>query len=54
MRRNPGYLPPEAVGKRIRALLVNGTSFEGPADGRSGCDWTIIGSPFDIAEYEVL
>jgi hypothetical protein len=24
------------------------------ADGKGGCRWSLTGSPFDIAEYEVI
>lgn len=64
MKPNPGYLPADAVGKRIRTRLAHGgigacddgtTSPPGwAADGRGGCRWTITGSPFDIKEYEVI
>lgn len=64
MTPNPGHLPTEAIGKRVRVRLANGRdgrSDDNPmsppgwaADGRGGCSWALTGSPFDIAEYEVL
>ncbi len=61
---NPGHCPAEAEGKRVRVRLAHGgightdpnpMSPPGwPADGRFGCRWTITGSRFDIAEYEVI
>ena len=54
-RPNPGHLPDDAVGRRVRVRLRNGTvSNEWPADGRGGCRWTRTGDPFDIDGYEVL
>lgn len=63
MKPNPGYLPAEAIGKRVFVRLAHGrlgACDEGPmsppgwaADGRTGCRWTRTGSPFDIAEYEL-
>ena len=55
MKPNLGYCPAEAAGKRVRVVLANGqTPKESwPADGKSGCRWTLTGHPFDIAEYEV-
>ena len=63
MTRNPGYCPSEAIGKRIRVLLADGTTNRDidpaappgwPADGKGACRWTILGRPHDIAEYEVI
>ena len=64
MARNPGRLPPEAIGKRVRVQLAHGgigACDDGPmnppgraADGRGGCRWTRTGSPFDIDFYEVI
>ncbi|VXC63120.1 conserved hypothetical protein [Sphingomonas sp. AX6] len=64
MKRNPGHLPSEAVGKRVRVQLRRGTmGTEDPnpmsppgwaADGKSGCKWALTGSPFDIVEFEVI
>lgn len=64
MKPNPGHLPPEAIGKRVRVLLANGEpgrTDNNPmspagwaAEGRGGCRWSIEGNPFDIAEYEVI
>ena len=54
MKRNPGYLPAEAEGKRIDGVLVNGRPFTNwAADGRGSCDWKRTGSGFDIDWYEV-
>lgn len=54
MKRNPGYVPPEAEGKRIDGVLVNGRTFTNwAADGRSGCDWKRRGTGFDIDLYSV-
>lgn len=64
MRPNPGHLPEEAIGKRVRVRLANGElgrSDNNPmsppgwaADGRGGCRWSIEGQPHDIVEFEVL
>lgn len=54
MKPNPGHLPSEAIGKRVRVELVRGSSFEAPAEGRNAPIWTLRGSPFDIARYEVI
>lgn len=53
---NPGYCPPEAAGKRVFVRLANGSESQlsWPADGHSGCRWSISGHPYDIAEYRVL
>lgn len=64
MKPNPGHLPEEAIGKRVRVLLANGepgrtdnnpmSPPDWAADGRGGCRWSIEGHPHDIAEFEVL
>jgi hypothetical protein len=65
VKRNPGHLPAEAQGKRVRVRLADGSlagvepvSTVSPAgwaaDGRNGCRWSRTGSPFDIDAYEVL
>lgn len=64
MMPNRGYCPPEAEGKRVRVRLAHGgmgtcdpnpMSPPGwPADGNGACRWSFTGSPFDIAEYEVI
>lgn len=64
MQSNPGHLPDDAIGKRVRVRLVNGAigrTDDNPmspagwaADGKGGCSWALTGHPFDIAEYEVL
>lgn len=61
---NPGHCPVAAMGKRVRVQLANGAlgkTDDNPmsppgwkADGQGGCRWTITGSPFDIAYYEVI
>lgn len=64
MTPNPGHLPPEAIGKRVRVKLANGrigTSDPNPmsppgwaADGKGGCNWALRDHPFAIVEYEVV
>lgn len=64
MKSNPGYCPAEAEGKRVRVWLGHGREGaydDNPmsppgwaADGRTGCNWAITGSPFDIAFYQVI
>lgn len=55
MKRNPGHLPDDAVGKRVRVVLASGaTGGDWAADGRSGARWTRTGSAFDIDYYEVI
>lgn len=64
MMPNPGRLPPEAVGKRVLVQLRHsgiGKCDDNPmsppgwaADGKGGCRWSITGSSFDIAAYEVI
>lgn len=56
MQRNPGHLPADAVGKRVRVRLRNGREGTGswPADGPQGCNWRRCGHPFDIQFYEVV
>lgn len=64
MTRNPGRLPPEAEGKRVRVVLAHGAPGrcdDNPmsppgwaADGRNGCRWSLTGRPHDIAFYEVI
>ena len=54
MTRNPGHLPPEAIGKRINGRLENGREFfNWAADGRNGCNWRRTGWAFDIAFWEL-
>lgn len=55
MRQNPGFQPPETIGRRVRVILRNGMAGKGDwaADGRQGCRWSLEGRPFDIAEWEV-
>ena len=54
MKPNPGHLPPEAIGKRVRVQLVRGGTFEAPAEGRHAPIWTLRGDGFDIARFEVI
>ncbi|TCP33244.1 hypothetical protein [Sphingomonas sp. BK235] len=58
MKTNPGFLPQEAIGRRVRVRLERDPAgvapHEWPADGKMGCRWTRTGHPFDIAEYEVI
>lgn len=57
MKPNPGHLPPEARGRRVRVRLASGEIVAAPgwpADGPGGCRWTLAGQPYDIAAYEVL
>lgn len=54
MKPNPGHLPTEAIGKRVRVRLVGGRMFEAPADGRAAVRWSLTASDFDIAEFEVI
>lgn len=57
MKPNPGYLPREAIGKRVRVRLERdtpGVTKDWPADGKAGCRWTRTGCEFDIAEWEVI
>ena len=59
MRPNTlGRCPPEAIGKRVRVRLRNGSTFEAPADasgGRSGVgvNWRTSKSPFAVVEWEL-
>lgn len=65
MKPNPGYCPPEAIGKRVVVELRNGrvcgrepvttvTPAGWAADGQHGCRWTLTRNSWDIAFYEVL
>jgi hypothetical protein len=57
MKPNPGYLPSEAIGKRVAVRLANGIPVPPPgwpADGKGGCNWRLNGHPFNIAEFEVI
>jgi hypothetical protein len=64
MRPNPGYLPVEAIGKRVRVRLAHGglgatdaNPMSPPgwaADGKGACRWSITGQPHDIREFEVI
>lgn len=63
-KRNPGHLPEDAVGKRVRVKLRDGSigSEDGgsmvppgwAADGKGGCNWRKAGHAFDIEYYVVL
>lgn len=55
MKPNPGHCPPEAIGKRVVVRLANGQRpGSWPAHGTGACRWTKTGSPFDIADYEIV
>ena len=64
MTPNPGHCPTEAMGKRVRVWLAHGreASYDDnpmsppgwAADGKGGCNWTLTGSAFDIAFYQVM
>lgn len=58
MIRNPGHLPADAIGRRVRVRLIvdkPGTApREWAADGKSGCRWTRTAGPFDIDQYELI
>jgi hypothetical protein len=58
MKPNPGHLPHEAIGKRVRVRLARDprgkVSFEAHADSRGAVTWELRGWRFDIAEYEVV
>jgi hypothetical protein len=65
MAPNRGKCPKEAIGKRVIVNLANGrvcgreavssaTPVGWAADGKSGCRWSISGSEWDIANYQVL
>ena len=54
MKPNPGHLPADAIGKRVRGVLRNGERFsDWAADGRGGCRWTLRQLPHDIVTYEI-
>jgi hypothetical protein len=49
-----GRCPPEAMGKRVRVKLRNGSTFEAPADApRGAVNWTRGESPFTVVEWEL-
>jgi hypothetical protein len=64
MKRNPGHLPIDAIGKRVRVQLSNGRigrADDNPmsppgwaADGKGGCRWSRTGGSHDIDFYEVI
>lgn len=62
MKPNPGHLPKEAIGKRVRVRLADGSLPKDvagappgwAADGPNGCNWKHRNFPYDIAEYEVI
>jgi hypothetical protein len=64
VKPNPGHVPHDAIGKRVRVRLENGrigATDDNPmsppgwaADGKGGCDWHTRDHPFAIAEYEVI
>jgi hypothetical protein len=54
VKSNPGHLPADAIGKRVRGVLRNGEQFsDWAADGRGGCRWTLRQLPHDIVQYEI-
>lgn len=63
MTPNPGFCPREAIGKRVRVQLADGTVNRDvdpsappgwAADGKGGCRWSLTGRPHDIAQFEVI
>lgn len=60
VRKNPGYCPAEAQGKRVHVVLRNGYDTRGKepagwaATDKGACRWTLTGHPFDIEEFEVI
>jgi len=58
VKPNPGHIPAEAKGKRVRVNLVRDTPGtpprDWPADGQGGCRWSETDFDFDIANYEVI
>ncbi|WCT75927.1 hypothetical protein [Novosphingobium humi] len=60
MSRNQGGMPGMVAGKRVHVRLRNGYDTRNAepmgwaADGRSGCRWNLLGSPFDIVEWELI
>ncbi len=63
MKPNLGTLPVEAIGKRVRVILADGSTNRDidpsappgwAADGRAGCRWSITGQPHDIKQFEVI
>lgn len=60
MTPNPGYLPSDAIGKRVFVLLENGMDNRdrdpaaAPGWSAESASWRRTGHPFDIAEYEVV
>lgn len=49
-------MPRQAAGKRIRVKLRNGSepAEDWAADGRAGCNWVLLGKPFDILMWKVI
>ena len=62
MRMNHGYVPAEAVGKRVVVELRNGricgrepvTTVTPAGWAADTSRWSLTGEPFDIIGYEVL
>lgn len=61
MTPNPGYQPAESAGKRVRVKLANGemgtvdpNPMSPPGWAADTTRWTLTGSPFDVADYEVI
>lgn len=57
---NPGHLPDDAHGKRVRVILRHGREprYGEPsgwaADGRGACSWSLRRGDFSIVGYMVL
>lgn len=61
MTPNPGHLPAEAIGKRVFVRLAHGRmgACDPKPESKPGwaadtTRWSITGSPFDVAEFEVV
>lgn len=61
MNPNPGHYPPEAIGKRVKVRLRDGT-IQGDkpvnTDSKLGwaaetTDWSLTDHPFDVVEWEL-
>lgn len=61
MKPNPGWLPEEARGKRVRVRLAHGElgacdngSTAPPGWAAATTRWSLTGAQHDVAEYEVI
>lgn len=61
MQANPGYLPREAKGKRVRVELANGrmgstdnNPMSPPGWAADTTRWTLLGHPHDVRNFEVI